>query len=145
VLLDKFLYARPSYRLLQDLSDHGLALSPGTLTGGLQAIAPLFAPLQAALVTQLRSEAHWHADETRWEVFVEMEGKVGHRWYLWVFQSPSVIHYVLDPSRSAAVPAAALAGVQTGRDELRSLRCVPDVGATAPRGDAVFLLGASTT
>jgi transposase len=114
VLLDKFLYARPSYRLLQDLSDHGLALSPGTLTGGLQGIAPLFAPLQAALVTQLRSEAHWHADETRWEVFVEMEGKVGHRWYLWVFQSPSVIHYVLDPSRSAAVPAAALAGVQTG-------------------------------
>lgn len=114
VLLDKFLYARPSYRLLQDWADHELKLSLGTLTGGLQAIAPLFAPLQTALVTQLRSESHWHADETRWEVFVEMEGKVGHRWYLWVFQSPSVIHYVLDPSRSAAVPAGALAGVQAG-------------------------------
>lgn len=114
VLLDKFLYGRPSYRLLQELSDQGLSLSPSTLTGGLQAIAPLFAPLQAALVTQLRSEAHWHADETRWEVFVEVEGKVGHRWYLWVFQSPSVIHYVLDPSRSAAVPATELAGVQAG-------------------------------
>lgn len=114
VLLDKFLYARPSYRLLQDLADHGLNLSPGTLTGGLRAIAPLFAPLQAALVTQLRGETRWHADETRWEVFVEIEGKVGHRWYLRVFQSPSAIHYVLDPSRSAAVPAAALPGVQAG-------------------------------
>jgi transposase len=114
VLLDKFLYGRPSYRLLQDLSDQGLSLSPGTLSGGLQAIAPLFAPLQSALVTKLRSEAHWHADETRWEVFVEVEGKVGHRWYLWVFQSSSVVHYVLDPSRSAAVPAAELADVQTG-------------------------------
>jgi transposase len=31
VLLDKFLYGRPSHRLLQDLSDHGLNMSPGTL------------------------------------------------------------------------------------------------------------------
>jgi len=43
VLLDKFLYGRPSHRLLQDLSDHGLHMSPGTLTGGLHALAPLFA------------------------------------------------------------------------------------------------------
>ncbi|HYN61579.1 MAG TPA: hypothetical protein VET87_18875, partial [Rubrivivax sp.] len=45
VVLDKFLYGRPSYRLVQDLADQGLALSMGTLTGGLQAIAPLFVPL----------------------------------------------------------------------------------------------------
>jgi transposase len=31
VLLDKFLYGRPSQRLLHDLSDHGLNLSAGTL------------------------------------------------------------------------------------------------------------------
>ena len=29
VLLDKYLYGRPSHRLLQDLADHGLAMSPG--------------------------------------------------------------------------------------------------------------------
>ena len=114
VLLDKFLYGRPSHRLLQDLSDHGLNMSPGTLAGGLRALAPLFEPLDQALLSKLRSEPHWHADETRWAVFVEVPGKVNHRWYLWVFHSRSVVHYVLDESRSAAVVEAELAGVDSG-------------------------------
>ena len=114
VLLDKFLYGRPSYRLVQDLADHGLDVSMGTLTGGLRAIAPLFVPLYEALLDKLRSGEHWHADETRWEVFVEIEGKRGHRWYLWVFVSQAVVYYVLDESRSAAVPTAVLAGVDGG-------------------------------
>lgn len=114
VLLDKFLYGRPSYRLVQDLADQGLSLSMGSLTGGLHAIAPLFAPLDEALLGKLRGERHWHADETRWEVFVEIEGKSGHRWYLWVFQSRSVAYYKLDTSRSATVPSAVLAGVNGG-------------------------------
>lgn len=114
VLLDKFLYGRPSHRLLQDLADRGLTMSPGTLSGGLAALAPLFEPLEQALVSKLRSQAHWHADETRWAVFVELAGKVGHRWYLWVFHSSAVVHYVLDESRSAEVVEGELAGVQRG-------------------------------
>lgn len=114
VLLDKFLYGRPSHRLLQDLADRGLTMSPGTLSGGLAALAPLFEPLDQALVRKLRSQAHWHADETRWAVFVELAGKVGHRWYLWVFHSSAVVHYVLDKSRSAEVLEGELAGVQRG-------------------------------
>jgi transposase len=114
VLLDKFLYGRPSCRLLKDLADHGLNMSPGTLAGGLQALAPLFEPLNQALLGKLRSEAHWHADETRWAVFVTMEGKVGHRWYLWVFHSRSVVHYVLDRSRSTKVVQGELDGVDSG-------------------------------
>lgn len=114
LLLSKFVYGQPTHRLLQDLADSGLNLSAGTLTGGLQTLAPLFAPVEAAWLTQLRSEAHWHADETRWMVFIELEGKVGHRWYLWVFQSKSVIHYVLDSTRSANVPIAELAEAQGG-------------------------------
>lgn len=114
VVLDKFMYGRPSYRLVQDLADQGLALSMGTLTGGLQAIAPLFVPLYEALLDKLRSAQHWHADETRWEVFVDIDGKSGHRWYLWVFQSRAVAYYVLDESRSAAVPTEVLAGVDGG-------------------------------
>lgn len=114
VLLSKFLYGCPSHRLLQELADHGLPMSAGTLAGGLQALAPLFEPLNEALREKLRSEPHWHADETRWEVFVELEGKLGHRWYLWVFQSRSVVHYVLDESRSSSVVEAELAGVESG-------------------------------
>ena len=114
VLLDKYLYGRPSHRLLQDLGHHGLNMSPGTLTGGLQAVAPMMAPVVDAMLAKLRSEQHWHADETRWAVFVPMEGKVGHRWYLWVYHSPSVVHYVLDPSRSARVVEDELGGVACG-------------------------------
>jgi transposase len=114
LLLSKFLYAQPTHRLLQDLSDSGLNLSAGTLTGGLRAIAPLFKPVEEALLSRLRSETHWHADETRWMVFIETEGKSGQRWYLWVFESKSAIHYVLDPRRSAAIPIAELAQTQGG-------------------------------
>jgi transposase len=114
VLLDKFLYGRPSQRLLQDLADHGLNMSAGTLAGGLQAIAPLFKPLDMALQSKLRSEPYWHADETRWAVFVDVQGKVGHRWYLWVFHSSSVVHYVIDQTRAANVIVAELAGVDRG-------------------------------
>jgi transposase len=114
VLLDKYLYGRPSHRLLQDLGHHGLNMSPGTLAGGLQTVGPLFDPIVAAMLAKLRSEQHWHADETRWAVFVPMDGKVGHRWYLWVYHSSSVVHYVLDPSRSARVVEDELGEVAWG-------------------------------
>ncbi len=112
VLLDKFAYGRPSQRLVQDLADHDLLMSPGTLAGGLQAIAPLFEPIAQALRARLRSEQHLHADETRWAVFMDIEGKAGHRWYLWVFHARSVVHYVLDQARSSQVVTDELAGVK---------------------------------
>lgn len=67
-----------------------------------------------ALQSKLRTEPYWHADETRWAVFAEIVGKVGHRWYMWVFQSRSVVHYVVDSSRAAEVVMAELAGVKHG-------------------------------
>jgi len=113
-LLSKFVYGQPSARLLQDWNDLGLRISQGTLTDGLRCLLPLFAPLAEAGLAQLRRDAHWHADETRWEVFEELQGKVGHRWYLWVFKSATVVCFVLDPSRSAKVPGATLQGVSQG-------------------------------
>jgi transposase len=114
LLLSKFSYGQPTHRLLRDWSDYELTLSPGTLTGGLRALAPLFKPLEEALLCRLQSENRWHADETRWMVFAETEGKIGHRWYLWVFHSESVIHFVLDPTRSAQVPIAELSDSEGG-------------------------------
>lgn len=106
ILLDKFLYLRPTHRLLHDLRGHGLALAPGTVTGGLRALAPLFEPLVAAIHDKQRSDDRWHADETGWRVFEEVAGKLGHRWYLWLFQSPTTVLFRLDPWRSAALPKA---------------------------------------
>ena len=104
VLLDKYLYSRPTHRLCQDLEHHGLHLSQGTLTDGLQRLKLLFEPLMPVLYERQMTEKLFHGDETRWEVFEEVEGKTGHRWYLWVMQSVSVVYYRMAPGRGADVP-----------------------------------------
>jgi transposase len=104
LLLDKYRFGRPTHRLLADLRSHGLDLSLGTVTDGLQRLTPLFEPLYEALIEQQRQEHHWHADETRWLVFATFEGKVGHRWYLWAVQSEQAVVFLLDPGRAHDVP-----------------------------------------
>ncbi|SEH08481.1 IS66 family transposase [Candidatus Venteria ishoeyi] len=111
-ILNKYRYGQPANRYLQGLQDLGCPVSPGTLAGGLKNLAHLFDPILEALYIRQMGEKIFHNDETRWEVFVEIEGKVGSRWYLWVTRSQSVIFYCIDPSRSATVPGAHFAGLQ---------------------------------
>ncbi len=106
VLLDKYLYGRPTYRFCEQLKHHGLPLAQGTRTNGLQKIAGLFEPVMTKLYERQMREKRFHGDETRWEVFEEVEGKTGHRWYLWVMQSASVVFYRMAPGRGADVPKA---------------------------------------
>jgi transposase len=106
ILLGKFLYAQPLQRILRDLCNSGLPIASGSLTGGLQKIAELFIPLQLALHEHQMTESSFHNDESRWEVFVDYDGKIGHRWQLWVTKSPEVIYYQIAPTRSASVPLA---------------------------------------
>ena len=106
VLLDKYLYGRPTYRLCEQLKHHGLPLSQGTLTNGLQKIAALFESVMTKLYERQMREKRFHGDETRWEVFEEVAGKTGHRWYLWVMQSASVVFYRMAPGRGADIPKA---------------------------------------
>jgi transposase len=115
IILAKYNYGQPANRHLQNLNDLGFPVSPGTLAGGLQALMPLFEPVIAALYIRQLDEQVFHNDETRWEVFVQIEGKVGSRWYLWITRSQSVIFYDIDPSRSAAVPGAHFAGLQNDK------------------------------
>ena len=114
VLLDKFLFYRPTYRLLEDLRTQGLDLSQGTLTDGLQRLLPLFEPLYDRLVEHSQQQTLWHADETRWLVFATCEGKVGYRWYLWVFHAADVVVFVLSPGRSHEVPEEHFGPVEEG-------------------------------
>ena len=104
VLLEKYLFQRPLYRVRQVLALEGLSVSQGTLTGGLQRLGALLQPLYVRLLEHSRSAAHWQMDETRWMVFEEVEGKQGHKWWLWVVVTPSTCVYLLDPSRSSDVP-----------------------------------------
>ena len=114
LLLSKFLYGQPTARLLQDRTERGLPIAQGTVTEGLQRLAPLIEPTREAWLDQVRRATHWHADETRWEVFEDLPGKAGHRWYLWVFKAQKAVVYVLDPSRSSAVPGKVLDSADGG-------------------------------
>jgi len=114
VLLDKYLFYRPTYRLRDDLRTQGLDLSLGTLTDGLQRLVPLFEPLYQALIEHSRGQTLWHADETRWQVFITVEGKAGYRWYLWVFHSATEVVFVLAAGRSHDVPEEHLGLVEDG-------------------------------
>lgn len=104
VLLDKYLFHRPTHRLLADWRSHGLDLAEGSVPGGLQQLLPLFEPLYEALIARSQQQTLWHADETRWLVFAQVEGKVGYRWYLWVFHAEEAVVFVLAMGRSHAVP-----------------------------------------
>jgi transposase len=104
VLLEKFHHGRPANRLLQKWATLAVRVSPGTIAGGLKQLLPLTQPLMRAFKDQQLSEQLFHADETFWRVFEKIAEKVGYRWYLWTFLSPSVCFYILDPSRSAKVP-----------------------------------------
>lgn len=104
ILLDKFVSQRPTERLLEQWRLLGLDLAAGTVTGGLQRLEPLFVPLYEALIAHQQQADYWQGDETRWRVFVDQEGKVGHQWWLWVFLSADTVVFVLDVSRSRRVP-----------------------------------------
>lgn len=103
VLLGKFLYGQPVNRILQDLSSHGLTIAQGTITGGLEKLKPLFEPVYQGIYEQQMTENTFHNDESRWEVYENVEGKEGHRWYLWVMQSKTTVYFCIDPTRSADV------------------------------------------
>lgn len=104
LLREKFLFQRPLYRIRQVLALEGLKVSQGTLTGGLRRMGELLGPVYGRILDRCRSANHWHMDETRWMVFVEMQGKVGHGWWLWVAVTADTCVYLLDPFRSGQVP-----------------------------------------
>jgi transposase len=104
ILQHKFALFQPLYRVLAELRSLGLNLSAGTVTGGLQQLLPLFQPLYEALVEYNRNADHWHADETRWLVFLRRPDKANFTWQMWVFAAARSIVYVLDPTRAHHVP-----------------------------------------
>lgn len=130
ILLDKFLFYRPTYRLLADWQTLGLDLSLGTVTDGSKRLLPLFDPIYQALIQHNQQQFHWHADETRWSVFATVEGKIGYRWWLWVFHSQQTAVFVLSRGRAHDVPENHLGPVQEGIlsvDRYSAYKAMPQV------------------
>lgn len=104
VLLDKYNYCRATHKQLDDLRSHGLGLASGTVIGGLKRLAGLFEPIYDKLGERSRQQGLWGADETRWPVFCVVSGKVGNRWYMWLFESKDSVVFTLDKGRAHDVP-----------------------------------------
>lgn len=104
LLLEKFQLQRPHNRTIEQLELLDVSLAAGTIADGLKRIEPLLTPIYEAICSRQAQSTYFHADETRWKVFVEKAGKKGHLWWLWLFAGEDSIAYVLDSSRSHDVP-----------------------------------------
>lgn len=104
ILLDKYFSYRPTERLLASLRLLGLDLAPGTVNDGLKQLEVLLRPIDAALKERNTAGDLHQGDETRWRVFIAVEGKQGYGWWLWVVLGPDTVIYRLDASRSHTVP-----------------------------------------
>ena len=102
LVVNKFLHGQPINRLLHELALLcGVRLAPGTVVGVQDKVGDLLRPLYDAILLHLREADHWHADETRWMQYADESKR---RWWLWVFAAADAVAFVLDPSRSRAVP-----------------------------------------
>ena len=110
ILIDKYYSHRPTERLLDQWRLLGLDLAGGTVNGGLERLEPLFRPVYEALLARNAQSIYAQADETHWMVFIDLAGKTGHRWWLWVFLGADTVVFRLDPSRSHEVPEGHFAG-----------------------------------
>ncbi len=108
-LINKYMMHLPIERQLREMKMHSLIVPAGTIFGGFKKLhSEYLLPLYEAMAIQLRKASHWHADESRWLMFVEVEGKNNHKWTMWCLVSEDIVLFVLDPTRTAKVPAQAL-------------------------------------
>ena len=104
VLLRKFDLWMPLERTIREWRELGVPISAGTWCGVFQKLVSLLVALAQAIESAAQQERQFLMDETSWMVFVEVEGKDSHRWWLWVAVSPKAKVYILAPSRGAEVP-----------------------------------------
>jgi transposase len=104
VLLDKYFSYRPTERLLASWRLLDLDLAAGTVTDGLQRLEVLLRPIYEAIKERNPHGDLHQGDETRWRVFVILEGKQGYGWWLWVVLGQDTVVYLLEATRDHTVP-----------------------------------------
>jgi transposase len=132
IFIDKYFSYRPTERLLGQWRLLGLDLAAGTVADGLRRLEPLFEPVYRALLERNAQSPCMQADETRWLVFVDQEGKSSHCWWLWAFLGQDTVAYRLDPRRSHDVPEshfAAEARLVLMVDRYSAYKAMPQVKA----------------
>jgi transposase len=114
LLMAKFASHRALGNAIEALSYYDLDLPQGTMTDGWKRISTLLDPIYEAILTRNAESFYRQADETRWSVFVEQEGKIGFRWWLWAFLSEDTTGFRIEPTRSHDVPEGHYAQMAQG-------------------------------
>jgi transposase len=104
LLLEKFAAHHALGNVLDQLGRYDLALPSGTVTEGFRRITALLEPIYEAFLQRNARSVYNQADETRWLVFAEQEGKTGHRWWLWAYLGEDSVVFRIAPSRGHEVP-----------------------------------------
>jgi transposase len=103
VVVMKYLFQMPLYRLLQMIRMRGLSLTESTFIGIFETLGGRLKPLYDRLVEINQSADHWHVDETGWKMFAPSDKKANANWWLWVFACKQTVVYIVDASRSASL------------------------------------------
>jgi transposase len=104
-LINKYYLHLPINRQLLEMQMHGLFINAGSIFSGLKYLFNNYLiPLYDEMTIQLRNASHWHADESRWYVYLDIENKKNFMWFMWAFKSKDIVLFALDPSRAAKVP-----------------------------------------
>lgn len=99
----KFGLGLPVSRVVALVGSEGAEFSPSSLIGALNQLGGLLSPLAEAIRRHNAADPHLHVDETSWKVFVLVENKSNHRWWLWVFVGKDSVAFHLKPSRGRDV------------------------------------------
>jgi transposase len=102
LIFEKFQLQRPTNRVRQLWSAHGLNVSQGTITNGLKRlhVREVFKPLAEAIRARVKAGTRQKSDETGWKVFQKLEGKEGYQHWLWVTLGVDACVFRVEPYRS---------------------------------------------
>jgi transposase len=100
----KYLTGIPVNRFNQLFPNIETKLKASTIFGGFEKLLEVMRPLYNEIVKFNQSESHWHADETSWCRMLDNESKERRLHWMWVFVGKKSVVYVLDSTRSKAVP-----------------------------------------
>jgi len=90
LLIEKFVYHMPLYRLQQRFKQYGIDLKYNTLSHWVNATIDVLKPVWELLWQELIKSMYMHMDETKYRVLdnTKAKGKQSHNGYLWVGGNP---------------------------------------------------------
>ena len=115
--VQKYVLGLPVHRIARALAADGLDVAEGTISGALKAVADLLVPLDDAIGARNAEAVHVHADETSWRGFEQVEGKDGHRWWLW--GSVRHRHTAVSPAQRAGMGGEFLGSMTTESERIQ--------------------------